>query len=71
MSDDLVTVHGLAQRLRLSRSWLIAEADAGRLPFLRADRRRLFSVEAVRQALAKRAAEFPGAKPGTGEVDGG
>ena len=55
----LVTVHGLALELRLPRAWLIAEADEGRLPSLLVGRRRLFNVEAVRQALAERAATAP------------
>jgi hypothetical protein len=57
MADDLVGIVGLALRLNLPRQWLTAEADAGRIPFLQAGRRRLFSVTGVRSALAKRAAK--------------
>ncbi len=55
--DRLVDTISLARELRISRTWLADEADAGRLPCLRAGRRRLFSYEAVTRALAARAAE--------------
>lgn len=47
---------GLARELRLPREWLMVEADAGRLPCLRVGRKRIFNLEAVRAALAERAA---------------
>ncbi len=56
MSDALRNIHGLARELRLPREWLASEADAGRLPCLRIGHRRLFNVDAVRRALAERAA---------------
>ncbi|MBU6414599.1 MAG: DNA-binding protein [Planctomycetes bacterium] len=59
--DVLVSLDDLALALSLSKRWLRREADANRLPSLRAGRRRLFNVEAVRQALAVRAAK--GANP--------
>ena len=59
MTEELTNIVGLSVALRLSQSWLADEADAGRIPFLRAGRQRLFNVNAVREALAKRAAEFP------------
>ncbi len=59
MNDDLVNIHGLAQRLHLSQDWLRAEIKAQRLPFLKIGRRRLFSLSAVRTALARRAAAAP------------
>jgi len=52
----VVGVNALARELRLSREWLGAEVAAGRLPHLRAGKRLLFNVEAVRHALAARAA---------------
>jgi hypothetical protein len=41
----------LAGELGLPLAWVKTEADAGRIPCLRAGRRRLFNVEAVRRAL--------------------
>lgn len=56
MSDDLCTTRQLAQRLRLPVRWLRTEALAGRIPSLEIGRRILFNLDAVRAALAKRAA---------------
>lgn len=56
----LVNLRELARHLRLSASWLKAEANAGRIPSLKAGNRRLFNVEAVRRTLAHRAAEGDG-----------
>ena len=57
MNPRLTNIFGLADHLRLPRKWLIAEADANRIPFLKVGQKRLFNAEAVRDALAKRAAE--------------
>lgn len=57
MANDLTSLSGLAQKLNLSREWLRAEADAGRIPFLKAGRRKLFNLEAVKRTLAIRAGE--------------
>lgn len=57
MDAELLTnVHGLATRLRLPVLWLKGEAASGRIPSLRVGRRLLFNVDAVREALAERAA---------------
>ena len=53
---ELLSLNQLAQALRLNRDWLRREALAGRIPCLRAGRRLLFNLEAVRAALAERAA---------------
>jgi excisionase family DNA binding protein len=52
----------MARLLRVSVSWLRAEAEAGRVPSLRAGRTFLFNPEAVEKVLAARAAgqEQPG-----------
>jgi hypothetical protein len=55
MSEPL-SLHQLARRLRLDREWLKHEALAGRLPCLPVGRKLLFELEAVKQALAERAA---------------
>ena len=64
MSDDepLVTLQQLARSLRVSARWLREEADAGRLPHVKAGRQRLFNAKAVMRRLAERAA---GEEPGT------
>jgi hypothetical protein len=54
--DPLINLADLARRLRLPRSWLRSEARAGRLPCLHVGRRQYFSLEAIRQCLADRAA---------------
>ena len=50
----LVNLHELSERSGLPLAWLRREADAGRLPCLRAGRRRMFDMDAVVAALAKR-----------------
>lgn len=55
-TNKLFSLYALALELRLPRQWLFLEAKAGRLPCLRVGRRLLFNLDAVRQALAKRAA---------------
>jgi len=59
MNDTLCNLFELARRLRLPVAWLKAEADAHRIPCLRAGRRRVFNLEAVERALAERAAHQP------------
>ena len=57
---QLHTLRMLARRFTrygLSVAWLKAEAEAGRIPCLRAGRRMLFDAEAVETVLIRRAAE--------------
>ena len=56
MENKLANINGLAYALKISRNWLKAEADEGRIPFLKAGKKRLFNIEAVRRVLAQRAA---------------
>ncbi len=58
MRDDLTNIVGLSVSLQLPKEWLAAEADAGRIPYLRVGRQRLFNLPAVRRVLAERAAEL-------------
>jgi hypothetical protein len=53
---ELLTLSRMARRLRVTQSWLRDEADAGRVPCLRAGCRYLFAAEAVEAILAERAA---------------
>jgi hypothetical protein len=46
----------IARRLGVAQRWLREEANAGRVPCLRAGTRYLFAAAAVEQALADRAA---------------
>ena len=53
----LLPLGPMARRLRVTSAWLRAEADAGRVPCLRAGKRFLFAPEAVEHVLAARAAQ--------------
>ena len=54
MQDELLTIAQLARRLKVSRSWLKHEAEAGRVPALPASGGKfLFSRVAVEQALIR------------------
>jgi hypothetical protein len=46
-----IPLHLLALRLGLSRAWLKAEAEANRIPCVRAGRRLMFHQAAVERAL--------------------
>ena len=59
---ELLSLHRAARRIGVTSRWLRTEADAGRIPCLRADGRYLFDIEAVTRALSRRAAH--------GELDG-
>lgn len=63
----LLRIDALATELRLSKAWLRTEADAGRVPFIQAGRIRLFSPEAVLDALAERAGRRD--QPNVGDAD--
>lgn len=54
MDSKLLTVHELAERTGIPAAWLRREADAGRLPCIRAGRLRVFDLKAVLKALAER-----------------
>lgn len=57
MNDPLLLdLSRMARRLRVPQNWLRAEADAGRVPCLRAGARYLFATETVEAVLAERAA---------------
>lgn len=55
-SIGYICLSELSHATGLPASWLKREADAGRLPSLRAGRRRMFDIVAVRAALAEMAA---------------
>ena len=56
MDDKIfIPLHALSRRLGLSAAWLKAEAEAGRIPSLRANRRLMFSPDEVERILIERA----------------
>jgi excisionase family DNA binding protein len=56
MADEVLSLNRLARRLGVPARWLREEADAGRIPCLRAGAHYLFAVAAVQAVLARRAA---------------
>ncbi len=54
MDAQYIRLEALAKATRLPAAWLRREADAGRLPCIRAGRRRMFDLIAVQKALAER-----------------
>jgi len=56
LKNELITIRSMAARLRVTQAWLRAEADAGRIPCLRAGRAILVNPDAVERALVARAA---------------
>lgn len=56
--SDLLLLGQMARRLGVEAEWLRQEAEAGRVPCLRAGKRFLFNSFAVQDALAARAS-FP------------
>ena len=51
----LLPLNAMARRLRVTQGWLRTEAESGRLPCLKADKRILFAPSAVERVLAERA----------------
>ncbi len=47
----------VADRLGVPSTWLRSEAEAGRVPVIRAGKRMLMDLDAVRVALVKRSVE--------------
>ena len=50
-SSEFITLKQVTRTTGLPKAWLRSEADARRLPCIRAGRVRMFDTEAVRQAL--------------------
>ncbi len=57
VDTELLPLARAARRVGVAARWLRAEADAGRVPCLRAGARYLFDVRALTQTLARRARE--------------
>lgn len=54
-NEKLLPVGPMARRLRVPVQWLRAEAEAGRIPHLRAGKAFLFDPATVEQVLIERA----------------
>jgi len=63
MDGELLTLGRAARRIGVTQAWLRHEAEAGRVPCLRADKRLLFDVEALQRALRGRAAVETAGEP--------
>jgi len=53
MSIQYINLKELSRATRLPAAWLRREADAGRLPCIKAGRVRMFDPETVKAALSK------------------
>lgn len=53
---ELLTIGRMARRLGITQQWLREQADAGKVPCLRAGKRILFNPVAVQETLASQAA---------------
>jgi len=55
MDDKIfIPIHTLSRRLGLPEAWLKNEAEAGRIPSLRASRRLMFNADEVERILTER-----------------
>ncbi len=54
--NDLLSLSRMARRLAVTQRWLRDQADAGKVPCLKADNRYLFNPAAVQEVLAEQAA---------------
>lgn len=50
-SEEFDPVERVAARLGVPTNWLKAQADAGKVPFIKVSNRRLFDLDSVRKAL--------------------
>lgn len=55
--SELLSLPRMARRLGVTSTWLKTQADAGKVPCLRAGKRYLFNALAVQDALAVEAAK--------------
>ena len=56
MCAEVLTLGQMARRLGVTQKWLKAQADAGNVPCLKAERHYLFEPSAVVDRIAERAA---------------
>ena len=56
--SELLSLSRLARRLGITQQWLCDQADAGKIPCLKAGNRYLFNPMAVQESLAAKAANM-------------
>jgi hypothetical protein len=56
--NEILSLPRMARRLGVTQQWLRQQADAGKVPCLKACKRYLFNPDAVEQAVAAKAAEL-------------
>jgi len=56
--NELLSLSRMARRLGVTQQWLRDQADAGKVPCLKAGTRYLFNTEAVQEALVEKAAHL-------------
>jgi len=61
--SELLSLSRLARRLGITQQWLREQADAGKIPCLKAGNRHLFNPVAVEETLASKAAQTRIARP--------
>ncbi len=54
--SDLLSLSRMARRIGVTQQWLRDQADAGKIPCLKAENRYLFNPVAVQDSLAAKAA---------------
>ena len=59
----LLPLGSMAHQLRVTTKWLRNEAESGRVPYLKADRRLLFDPETIERLLLERASAGSEPKP--------
>lgn len=59
MSELLLPLARMSRKLGVTQQWLRREAEAGRVPHLRAGHRYLFDPGTVEVVLARRASQAP------------
>ena len=67
--DELLPLFAMARALRVTQGWLKSEAEAGRVPALKAGNRFLFSRAAVERALLEQAGSREFVRQLTGEPE--
>lgn len=60
MSEELLSLSRAARRVGVTSLWLKGEAEANRVPYLRAGRRLLFDLASLAESLRVRAASGEG-----------
>jgi hypothetical protein len=67
----LLALSAMARRLRVTTKWLREEAEAGRVPHLKAGPALLFDPVLTERVLLKRARQLPPTADGPPDTEGG